>query len=166
MNLQKTSYLVGIIFIVFVAACTKGISKQARSQVTYSGGFSELQRNPDDHKDEVVLLGGKIIDTEVNAASSEIIVLQLPLGGGDRPEVGDQSKGRFLIRSKQLLDPALYKKGMAITVVGRLVGNETRTIDEFKYNYPVIEPIEIKLWSENRYGGPSVHFGFGVLKSF
>jgi starvation-inducible outer membrane lipoprotein len=55
---------------------------------------------------------------------------------------------------------------MAITVVGRLVGNETPTIDEFKYNYPFIEPIEVKLWSEDKYGGPSVHFGFGVLKSF
>jgi outer membrane lipoprotein len=166
MILQKTSYLVGIIFIVFVAACTKGISKQARSQVTYSGGYSELQRNPKDHKDEVVLLGGKIIHTEVNATSSEIIVLQLPLAGGDRPQVGDQSKGRFLIRSKQLLDPALYRRGMTITVVGKLVGNEPRTIDELKYNYPVIEPLEVKLWSEDKYGGPSVHFGFGVLKSF
>ena len=166
MILKKYSYLFGIIFIVFVAACTKGISKQARSQVTYTGDFSELQRNPDAYKDEVVLLGGKIIDTKANAGSSEIVVLQLPLGGGDRPQVGDQSKGRFLIRSKQLLDPALYRKGMPITLVGRLVGNETRTIDEFKYNYPVIEPMEVKLWSENRYGGPSVHFGFGVLKSF
>jgi outer membrane lipoprotein len=163
---KKNSYFFGIIFIVFVAACTKGISKQARSQVTYTGDFSELQRNPDDHQDEVVLLGGKIIDTKANANSSEIVVLKLPLGGSDRPQVGDQSKGRFLIRSKQLLDPALYRKGMAITVVGRLVGNETRAIDEFKYNYPLIEPMEVKLWSENRYGGPSVHFGFGVLKSF
>ena len=166
MILRKTSYVVGIIFIVFVAACSKGISKQARSQVTYSGGFSELQRNPDDYKDKVALLGGKIIDTEVNATSSEIIVLQLPLGGGDRPQVGDQSEGRFLIRSKQLLDPALYRKGMAITVVGKLVGNETRTIDEFGYNYPVIVPLEIRLWLEDKYGGPSVHFGFGVFKSF
>jgi len=166
MILRKTSYVVGIILVLFMAACTKGISKQARSQVTFSGDFAELQRNPDDHKDEIVLLGGKIIDTKVNATSSEIIVLQLPLGVGDRPQVGDQSAGRFLIRSKQLLDPALYRKGMAITVVGRLVGNETRTIDEFKYNYPVIEPIEVKLWSEDKYGGPSVHFGFGVLKSF
>jgi outer membrane lipoprotein len=163
---KKNSYLFGIIFIVLVAACTKGISKQARSQVTYTGDFSELQRNPDDYNDEIVLLGGKIIDAKANANSSEIVVLQLPLGGGDRPQVGDQSKGRFLIRSKQLLDPALYRKGTAITAVGRLVGNETRTIDEFKYNYPVIEPMEVKLWSENRYGGPSVHFGFGVLKSF
>ena len=166
MILPKNSYLVGVILILLVVACKKGISKQSRSQVTYTGDFAELQRNPDDYKDEIVLLGGKIIDTRVNANSSEIVALQLPLGGGDRPEVGDQSKGRFLIRSKQLLDPALYRKGMAITVVGRLVGNETRTIDEFKYNYPVIEPMEVKLWSENRYGGPSVHFGVGVFKSF
>ena len=166
MVLRRTFYLVGITFILIVAACTPGISKQTRSQVTYSGAFLDLQKNPDAYEGEVVLLGGKIIKTPVSPAFSEITVLQLPLGGGARPQVGDRSEGRFLLRSKQLLDPAVYGKGVALTVVGELIGSESRTIDEFKYDYPIVEPIEIKLWSDNKDGGPSVHFGFGVLKSF
>jgi outer membrane lipoprotein len=163
---RKTIYLCGIICILFTAACTKGISKQARSRVTYSGTFAELQKKPGDHVGEVVLFGGKIIETEVGPRYSEITVLQLPLGGGDRPLFGDQSKGRFLIRSEQLLDPAVYAEGTAITVVGKLIGSEARKVGEFKYVYPVLGPVEIKLWPKDKGGGPSVHFGIGVFKSF
>ena len=158
--------LFGIGFVLLAAGCTKGISKQAQSQVTYSGTFAELQEKPGDHAGEVVLLGGKIIETQVISEYSEITVLQLPLGGGDRPRIEDQSEGRFLIRSKQLLDPALYTEGTAITVVGKLVGKEARKVGEFKYVYPVLEPIEIKLWPKDRVGGPDVHFGIGVFKTF
>jgi outer membrane lipoprotein len=163
---RKTFYLFGIVCILLAAGCTKGITKEARSQVTYSGGFSELQEKPGEHAGEVVLLGGKIIETKVNPDYSEITVLQLPLGGGDRPRTGDQSKGRFLIRAKQLLDPAVYTEGTVITVVGKLVGSEARKVGEFKYVYPVLEPIEIKLWPKDQVGGPDVHFGIGVFKGF
>ena len=163
---RKTLYLFGIVCILLAAACTKGISQQARSQVTYSGDFSQLQEKPGDHLGKVVLLGGKIIETRVNPESSEITVLQLPLGGGNRPRLGDQSKGRFLVRAKQLLDPAVYTEGTALTVVGKLIGSETRKVGEFEYVYPVLEPIEIKLWPKDRGGGPDVHFGIGVFKGF
>jgi outer membrane lipoprotein len=163
---RKTFCLVGIAGILLAPACTKGISKQARSWVTYSGSFSELQEKPGEYTGEVVLLGGKIIESRVNTEYSEITVLQLPLGGGDRPRLDDQSKGRFLIRSKQLLDPAVYTEGLAITVVAKLIGSEARKVGEFTYVYPVLDPMEIKLWPKDRGGEPSVHFGIGVFKGF
>jgi outer membrane lipoprotein len=155
-----------ILGMLLAASCTKGISKQARSRVTYSGTFADLQEKPDDHVGDVVLLGGKIIETQVRPEYSEITVLQLPLGGGNRPRTGDQSDGRFLIRSEQLLDPAVYTEGTAITAVGKLVDSEGRKVGEFTYVYPILEPIEIKLWHKDKGGGPSVHFGIGVFKTF
>jgi outer membrane lipoprotein len=163
---RNAFYLCGIVWFLLAAACTQGISKQSRSRVTYSGTFAELQQKPDDHAGEVVLIGGKIIQTQVNPAYSEITVLQLPLGGGERPQLEDQSKGRFLIRSEQLLDPAVYTEGTAITVVGQLTGGQSRKVGEFTYLYPVLEPIEIKLWHKDKGGGPSVHFGVSIFKSF
>jgi starvation-inducible outer membrane lipoprotein len=71
-----------------------------------------------------------------------------------------------LIRAQQLLDPAVYTEGIAITVVGKLIGSEARKVGEFTYIYPVLEPIEIKLWHKEKGGGPSVHFGIGVFKTF
>ena len=166
MDRRKSFYLLGMVCILLVAACTKGISKQARSRVTYSGTFSALQKKPDDHVGEVVLLGGKIIETNVNSNYSEIAVLQLPLDGGDRPRIEDQSEGRFLIRSEELLDPAVYTEGTAITVVGEIIGSEARKVGEYNYIYPVLKPIEIKLWHKDKGGGPGVHFGIGVFKTF
>jgi outer membrane lipoprotein len=163
---RKTFFLFGILGILLAPACTKGISKQARSRVTYSGTFSELQEKPGKYTGEVVLLGGKIIETRVITEYSEITVLQLPLGGGDRPRLEDKSKGRFLIRSKQLLDPAVYTEGTAITVVGKLIGSEARKVGEYTYRYPVLDPVEIKLWPKDKGGEPSVYFGIGVFKGF
>jgi outer membrane lipoprotein len=163
---RKAFCFVGIVGILLAPACTKGISKQARSRVTYSGTFSELQKKPSEYAGEVVLLGGKIIETQVNTEYSEIMVLQLPLTGGDRPRLEDQSKGRFLIRSKQLLDPAVYTGGLAITVVGKLIGSEARKVGEFTYVYPILDPVEIKLWPKDKVGEPTVHFGIGVFKGF
>ena len=163
---RKALYLCGILCVLLAAGCAKGISKQSRSQVTYSGTFAELQQKPDNYAGEVVLVGGKIIETQVNPDYSEITVLQLPLGGGDRPRIEDQSKGRFLIRSEQLLDPAVYTKGTAITVVGKLIGGQSRKVGEFTYVYPILEPIEIKLWHKDKGGGPAVHFGVNIFKSF
>ena len=163
---RKTFYLLGMVCFLLIAACTKGISKQALSRVTYSGTFSALQEKPDNHVGEVVLLGGKIIETKVSSKYSEIAVLQLPLDGGNRPRIEGQSEGRFLIRSEQLLDPAVYTEGTVITVVGKVVGSEARKVGEYKYDYPVLEPIEIKLWHKDKSGGPGVHFGIGVFKTF
>ncbi len=165
----KSGYLLGILLIlllVLMFGCAGGISKQTRSQITYSGSFSSLQKNPDDHIGEVLLLGGKIIETEVNPTTSEITVLQLPLGRRDRPQDVDRSEGRFLLQSKKLLDPAVYSKGISLTVVGKLIDSEVRAIGDSKYTYPIVEPIEIKLWRGKNHEGPSIHFGIGILKTF
>jgi outer membrane lipoprotein len=142
--------------------CASGISRQARSQVIYNGSFAQLLTAPDEHMGEIVMLGGKIIETTTSAIASDITVLQLPLGSRDRPQDGDRSEGRFLVRSKQFLDPAIYQKGSRLTVVGRLKGSEVRSIGGFDYVYPLVEAIEIKLWPGTPRISPNIHFGIGV----
>ena len=111
---------------------------------------------------KIVMLGGKIIETTGSETFSEITVLQLPLGRRDRPQDGDRSRGRYLVRSEQFLDPAIYQKGSRLTVVGRLSRSEVRSIGGFQYAYPLVEAIEIKLWPRARQASPSIHFGVGV----
>ena len=141
--------------------CATGISRQVRSQVTYNGSFEELQTSADEHVGEIVILGGKVIETKGYPTFSEITVLQLPLGKRDRPQDGDRSGGRYLVRS-EFLDPAIYRQGSLLTVVGRLSGSEARSIGEFQYLYPILEAIEIKLWPQARKALPAVHFGIGI----
>jgi outer membrane lipoprotein len=166
--MKSAAFVKGFILVLLgmIAGCTAGISEQARSQVTFWGTFPELQAEPERHQGEVVLLGGRIIETLVAEASSEIIVLQLPLNRNNQPLNNDQSQGRFVVRSSQFLDPAVYTKGILLTVVGRVVSSEKRPIGEMDYLYPVLEPIEIKKWSLEDLESPRIHFGIGVGTHF
>jgi outer membrane lipoprotein len=159
---QKTLSVLLVITVFLSAGCATGISKQARAQVTYSGNFSALQVRPRAYLGQVVMFGGKILETKASATSSEITVLQLPLGTSDRPQDGDRSEGRFLVRSVEFLDPAVYRTGLLLTAVGRMTGSEVRPIGGLDYAYPIMEAIEIKLWPERSPVYPGVQFGVGV----
>lgn len=147
-------------------ACAGGISNQARSQVNNFVPFADVQQSPDQYQGDTVIWGGKVIETQVKGDATEITVLQLELGNQDSPQDNDQSKGRFLIRSALFLDPALYPQGTLLTVVGRLQGSEKRLIGEMPYDYPVIEPTEIKKWPSGPGTAPRFRFGFGIGTHF
>ena len=166
MAIKRTGSIFSLLFIFIVTGCSPGISQQSLSKVTYMGTFSELQANPDKFVGEIVLLGGRIIETQVTPTSSELTILQMPLDNSSRPVNIDQSEGRFLIRSEQFLDPAIYKKENHLSAVGIIKGSQVRTIGDFNYVYPLMDVIEIKLWSEDAQTYPRIHFGFGIGTTF
>ena len=147
---------------MLLVGCATGISRQSRDKVTYAGTFSELQKTPDVYKDEIIMLGGKILETNVTSTLSKLTVLQLALGNNGRPVNLDQSHGRFIVESNQFLDPAIYQKGMFLTLVGTLKGSKIQAIGGFDYVYPLLELIEIKLWPMETLTQPRFHFGVGV----
>jgi outer membrane lipoprotein len=142
--------------------CATGISKEVRSQVTYEGSFGELQQNPEKFKGQTVIFGGRIIEAQILAQGPELMVLQIDLDSTDRPLGDDQSKGRFLVHSKQFIDPAIYPAGTLVTLVGTLDGSQERLIGQMPYRYPVINALEIKKWPPPADTTPRIHFGIGV----
>jgi outer membrane lipoprotein len=152
--------------VLILAACGGGISRQAREQVTYTGSFAELQQAPAKYRGAMVLLGGKVIETMAKEGATELAVLQLNIDSRDRPLDDDQSQGRFLVRSTQFIDPALFPPGTLITLVGRLKGSESRLIGQMPYVYPVIEPAELKKWPTGSDASPRFHFGIGIGTRF
>lgn len=160
MNLPLSIALMGILL---VSGCAGGISSQARSQVTHKGPFSPIRQDPESYANAIVHTGGKVIDLVVKEGVSELTVLHLPLDWQGRPKDEDRSEGRYLLRTKQFLDPAVYKKDALLSQVGRVTGIETRTIGGFDYAHPIIEPIEMKLWPKQaEETSPRFHFGIGI----
>ena len=151
---------------IWVIGCGGSISEQARSQVNYSGSFKTLQQDPEKQLGATVMFGGRIIATAPQDDHTELIVLQMALDASFRPEDDDHSDGRFIIRSRQFIDPALYPNGTLITIVGQLEGSEERLIGQMPYRYPVIAPVEIKKWPPKTDTGPRFHIGIGVGKTF
>lgn len=166
MTIKHAGYILCISSIMLMMGCAAGISQQSRSKVTYTGSFSALQKTPDVYKGEVIMLGGRIIETKASSPLSELTILQLAIDSSGQPENLDQSEGRFIVQSKQLLDPAVYQKDMLLTVVGTLKGSKVLSIGGFEYTYPLVELIEIKLWPKGMHTRPMIHFGIGVGTSF
>jgi len=160
----QTAIFLGLLLLI--SACAGGISRQARSQVTYTGAFGSVQGNPVGFTGETVIWGGRVIEINNQGGFTEIVALQLPLDGKYRPMDSDSSQGRFLIRSDQFLDPVIYPAGTLITVVGRVQGAETRLIGEMPYQYPVIDVVELQKFEPQLKSKPQVHIGIGVGTTF
>ena len=147
-----------------VAGCAAVISKETLEKTDKTLTFEKLLENPETHKGKTVLLGGTIIETQNFSDRSGIVVLQRPLDFQKKPLAEDISKGRFIVYILGFVDPAIYRNGRKITVVGIVTGSEVRPIDNIGYSYPVIEKKELHLWpsEETSPRGPRIHFGMGI----
>jgi outer membrane lipoprotein len=129
--------------------------------------LKELRAQPKAHIGARVILGGDIVATVPKPGETEIEVLSRRLGGGNVPERGDRTDGRFLVRTREFLDPAVYARGRRLTVLGTVAGVEERRVGELPYSYPVINAERIKLlpaeapWVGGEY--PPLELGSPVL---
>ena len=149
---------------LLLAGCAPVISKGALKKVDQGLGFEQLLKDPEAYREKTVLLGGNIIKTKNLPDSTLIVVLQRPLGFRKKPTQEDVSKGRFIVYVPGFLDPAIYRHGRKITIVGSVLGKEVRPLGKIEYSYPVIEKRELYLWpaEESYVTEPRVHFGVAI----
>jgi outer membrane lipoprotein len=156
-----------IIAVVF-PGCAPVISQEVMKDVDKAIRFEQLLENPEAYQGKTVLLGGDIIEAKNYPDKTLIVVLQRHLELRNRPAADGVSKGRFIVSISGFLDPAIYRKGRQITVVGSVSGEEVRPLGEIEYAYPVIAKRELYLWpsDESYLREPSVYFGVGVGINF
>ena len=150
-----------ILVAVILLGCQAAISREIREQVDESVTFEQVLSDPEQFKGKTILWGGEILETRNAQEAAFLEVLQRPLGPEDRPIRDAMSKGRFLVSHKGFLDPAIYRQGYDITIVGEVVGTRVKVIDEIEYTYPLVEDLELVLW-EHRRRRPVFHFGVGA----
>ena len=154
-------------WVIWVAGCAPVISQETLKTVDQQVGFETILKNPIAHRGKTVLLGGSIIKTTPFPGKTRMIVLQHPLGYRDKPSKERTSMGRFILSASGFMDPAIYRAGRLVTVVGTVTGEETRPVGEIQYTYPLMEKKELYLWPEEKNDNrPRFHFGIGVGKSF
>lgn len=110
--------------------------------------FSEVAKTPETFKGESVIWGGVIVETIARTDDTLVIVRQTDLDFQKRPINLDISAGRFMIRYKGFLDPAIYTKDREVTVVGKIAGKEERPVGDYRYTYPVIDTGDLRLWEK------------------
>jgi outer membrane lipoprotein len=162
LNLRRILRAMAVLLVL--NGCAPAISKEVRDQVDPAATFESVLHDPDSFKGKTVLWGGKIIQTRNTKDTTWIELLQQPLARNDRPIRGSASEGRFLIRHEGFLDPAVYGRGLELTLVGEVRGRETRPLDEGEYSFPVVSDRQLVLWGPEQ--EPTFHFGLGVGATF
>ena len=81
---------------------------------------------------------------------TDIEVVGRALDSEGRPEPGDRTTGRFIVRSTEALDAATYAPGRAITAVGQVAPMASWWGDgDPSYRYPVLTYAQLLLWPPN-----------------
>jgi outer membrane lipoprotein len=153
---------------LLLTACSN-LPPAIKDPPAYDLGYLEAAANTAKFKTAPVRWGGTIVEVENEPSFSAIQVLAYPLSGNGRPELGETSQGRFVVKSAGFLDPAVYTKNKAITVAGNLLGSTERTIGNKALQLPMISANQIHLWEEldyyspyyGGYGGWGYGFGYG-----
>lgn len=148
--------LLGLLILLILAlGCASIVPREIRRGADRSLSFRELRANPDLYLGRKVLLGGEILETRNLKDQTEIEILQKPLGRRDMPVDTDESEGRFIVFRPGYLDPAIYRSGRYVTVVGEVLGDKALRIGEAEYRAPVLFSRFLHLWpGARRYRSP------------
>jgi outer membrane lipoprotein len=136
-----------VLVAVFIAGCAPSpFPEDLTRSVDRALTLRELRSDPTAHLGARIILGGEVLATTPKPGETEIEVLSRTLRAGDVPERGDSTAGRFLVRSPEFLDPAIYAPGRRLTVLGTVAGRSERRVGNLPYVYPVISAERVKLW--------------------
>lgn len=104
--------------------------------------------------------GGIIIAVNNRARSTRIEILAYPLDRIGHPEVSGMPLGRFFAEVPGFLEPMIYRRGRAVTVVGRVRRVIHGRIGLAPYLFPDVAERALHLWPRQRPAGS--HFGVGI----
>ena len=145
--------LAAIFLAFFLTACVNPITEEAREQIAPETTFAMVSENPTAFLDQHLLIGGVVISIENDEEGSILEVMEWRLSRWGEPSYLDDSGRRFLVKTSELLDPAIYETGTLVTLAGVVLGHEARLSGEHEYDYPVFGLTEIHLWQiPFRYG--------------
>jgi outer membrane lipoprotein len=139
-------YAVTLLAIGMLGCASYPISKQYQSMASKDVNFTMVLANPDAYMGAIVIWGGRIVETTNTPQGSEIIVLETPLQGWEEPTSPEYSPGRFIAKSSDFLDPAIYKPGKKITIAGQVMGGEKQPLGTAEYTYPIVNIKQLYLW--------------------
>jgi len=160
---MKTKQWLAIIAIFSLIGCTSVISENTLKSVDKTVSYENVMANPDGHRDKVLLFGGTVLETIPMGEKTVIMILQHPLTSNDKPDIAAPSKGRCLVEVDGFIDPAVYGPGRQVTLVGVVIGKETRKLGQINYTYPVIKGTELYLWPLQEVSNePRFNIGVGV----
>lgn len=154
-----TRLLLAVCFLALIGAVdARAFTNDALGRVDRTVTFIELAENPEAYLGKHILLGGTIVSAEETVRGTELDIDQLPLDADRRPSDQFASGGRFRAVSPKRLDPADYRPGTMVTLIGEVTGKVVAEYDDEEETSPLLLVREIESWkrlgADRGYGPP------------
>lgn len=150
-----------------MSACARTFPTEVTDRVDKNINFSDLKRDPQTYKGKTVMLAGTIAAARAERDGNTYIeVVQKPANRSGRPLSTDETAGRFMAVSKEFLDPAIFRPGRPVTIVGEVIGDSVKPLGEMTYRYPLLKTEAIHLWEPSYEPRVSLGLGFGFFHGF
>ena len=141
--------LVLVTSVILLSSCSD-IPKTIRQAPLQDIQIQDTEKDFSKHQYKTARWGGTLIDVKNNENETTLQVLAFPLNYKGRPNLSASALGRFLVKSNDFLDPAIYIKSSELTVSGRLAEENNLKVGQKVLKLPVIELQQIYLWPEYR----------------
>ncbi|WP_447969826.1 Slp family lipoprotein [Nitrospira sp. M1] len=126
-----------------------GVPAQLEEAIDQSITFEKLKAAPANFMGKVMRIGGIVLRAKRTKNGTEIEILQLPLAALSAfEEDRTTSEGRFLAVQKSFLDPETVERDSRVIVIGEVMGDVTKPLDEIDYTYPLLEIKHLVLLDE------------------
>jgi len=148
------------IICLLLNACSslpKAIKEPPANDISYTQAVQDVYK----YKNAPVRWGGVIVDVENEQSFTLVQVLTYPLDSDGEPKMDKPNGGRFVFKTPEFLDPAVYTKNSEITVAGTLTGDIERAIGNKVMRMPLISATAIYLWPVYEYDSRYDGFGYG-----
>lgn len=157
----KPSY---ILLSSFLLSACAGLPPAVEHAPAVQIGYEQANSDITQYQGTPVRWGGVIIDVENEENASLVQVVFYPLDFSGRPQLHKTGEGRFVVKSAEFLDPAVYAKDKEITVAGVISGKIELTVGKRTIHVPLISATAIHLWPpqsyDARYYGPYPYHGY------
>ncbi|MEE9337405.1 MAG: Slp family lipoprotein [Methylococcaceae bacterium] len=142
-------WLLFSIALIFLNGCSD-LPKAMKNGSYTDAGLNTVKADFASYMEMPFLWGGKIINVTNKEDLSQVQLLFYPLNGFDKPQITVETEGRFMMSATKFLDPAVYKEGVEVTVLGVLTGKIKQQVGEKTLTLPVLSIKHIHLWPDRR----------------
>jgi len=154
MRSRLTILQAALALLIGIAGCAFPISYELRAQAERDLTYPVVARDPDSYKGKTVIWGGIVSIYRAQPNQTILTVRETPLDCWGVPRDEGSSRGRFIARVPEYLDEEIYGGKNKVTLAGKIVGEETRSLGGVQVRYPVVQVREFHFFLEPYYYPP------------
>ncbi len=144
-----TMVLILVSILALSVSCAPPVLKKEVLTQAAVANLSEIKASPEASKGRLFILGGLIVRVKNEQDGS--VIEAIFMGVDQKGYLKESEYGpRFFAKTKDFIDPVIYKAGRTITIAGEFSGTLKGTIGDMEYEYPVFEIKDLYLWPEEK----------------